>query len=191
MFKDNSQKVIVEKNGKTKIFEVNRNFFSFLLALSAKSGKNIDYPKALQYPLCAVPLSLSNADGSKRSTVKSKLNDVLMEYVTRIENTEFPGKEDVRMYIVDLMALIYTMTIIQETYEEFTIQLFKMIPSGYGRVDIVVDSYIENSIKEAEHAKRGISKKVIIKSSTSKVPRNFKAFLQYSENNILLIELIK
>ena len=93
-----------------------------------------------------------------------------MEYVTRIENAEFPRKEDVSMYIVDLMALIHTMTKIQETYEEFTIQLFKMIPSGYGRVDIVVDSYIENSIKEAERAKRGISKKVIIKSSTSKVP---------------------
>ena len=65
LFNNTAQKVIVEKNGKTKIIEVNRNFFSFLLAQSAKSCKNIDYPKALQYPLCAFPVSLSNADGSK------------------------------------------------------------------------------------------------------------------------------
>ena len=67
------------------------------------------------------------------------------------------------------MVLIHTMTNILETYKEFTIQLFKMIPSGYARVDIVVDSYIEISIKEAERSKRGISKKVIIKSLPSKV----------------------
>ena len=51
------------------------------------------------------------------------------------------------------MALIQTMTKIPATYEELTIHLLKMIPSGYRRVDIVADSYIENSIKKAEYAK--------------------------------------
>ena len=44
------QKVRVEKNGKSKTIEVNRDILSFLLALSANSGKSIDYEKALQYP---------------------------------------------------------------------------------------------------------------------------------------------
>ena len=39
-----------------------------------------------------------------------------------------------------------------------------MIPSGYRRVDIVVDSYIENSIKEAKRTRRGTAQKVIIQS---------------------------
>ena len=73
LFKDTAQKVIVEKNGKTKIIEVNRNFFSFLLALCAKSSKNIDYPKALQYILCVFPVSLSNADGSKMIISEKKI----------------------------------------------------------------------------------------------------------------------
>ena len=183
------QKVIVKKNGKSKTIEVNRDILSFLLALSANSGKNIDYEKALQYPLCAVPLSLSNADGSRRSTTKSKLNDILMKRAKT--NAELPGKADVSVLIVDLMALIQTMTKIPATYEEFTIHLFKMIPSGYRRVDIVADSYIENSIKEAERTKRGTSQKVIIQSSKSKVPRQFHSFLQNSENKTRLISLIK
>ena len=73
------QKVTVENNGKSKTIEVNRDILSFLLALSANSVKSIDYEKALQYPLCVVPLRLSNADGSRRSTTKSKLNDILMK----------------------------------------------------------------------------------------------------------------
>ena len=56
VFHGKARKVKVEKNGKTKIFEVNRNFLSFLLALSAKCGKNIDFQRALKYPLCAIPL---------------------------------------------------------------------------------------------------------------------------------------
>ena len=82
-------------NDKTKILEVNRNFLSFLLALSAKSGKSIDYQKVLQYPLYAVPLSLSDADGSRQSTMKSKLNDVLIENSKSFKNAELPGKTDV------------------------------------------------------------------------------------------------
>ena len=146
VFHGTAWKVKVEKNGKTKILEVNRNFLSFLLALSAKYGENIDFQKALKYPLCAVPLSLSDADGSRSSTMKSKLNEVLMENSKQFQNAELPSKANVSVYIVDLMALVRTMTKTPETYEELAqlIQLFSMIRSGYRRVDIVVDSYIEN-----------------------------------------------
>ena len=83
------------------------------------------------------------------------------------------------------------MTKIPATNEELTIHLLKMIPSGYRWVDIVADSYFENSIKEAECAKRGKSQKVIIPSSKSKTPQQFHTFLQNSENNTHLISLIK
>ena len=145
-----ARKVKVEKNGKTKILEVNRNFLRFLLALSAKYGKKIDFQRALQYPPCVVPFSLSDADGSSRSTVKSKFNDVLMENSKQFQNAELPSKADVSVHIIDLMVFVHTMTKILKTYEELAIQLFNTIPSGYQRVDIVMDSYIENSIKEAE-----------------------------------------
>ena len=191
VFHGKARKVKVEKNGKTKILEVNRNFLSFLLALSAKYGKNIDFQRAPKYPLCAVPLSLRDADGSRRSTMKSKLNEVLMENSKQFQNEELPSKANVSVYIVDLMALARTMTKIPETYEELAIQLFNMILSGYRRVDIVVDSYIENSIKETERTGRGTAQKGIIQSMKSKVPRNFNAFLCNSENETRLISLIR
>ena len=80
-----------------------------------------------------------------------KLNEVLMENSKQFQNAELPSKASVSVYIVDLEALVRTMTKIPEIYEELAkIQLFNMIPSGYRRVDIIVDPYIENSIKEAE-----------------------------------------
>ena len=85
--------------------------------------------------------------------MKSKLNELLMENSKQFQNVELPSKANVSVYIVDLMALVRTMTKIPETYEELAVQLFNMIPSGYQRVDIVVDSYIENSIKEAERTR--------------------------------------
>ena len=99
VFHGTARKVKVEKNGKTKILEVNRNFLSFLLAFSAKYGKNIDFQRALKYPLCAVPLSLSDADGSRRSTMKSKLNEVLMENSKQFQNAALPSKANVSVYI--------------------------------------------------------------------------------------------
>ena len=185
-----SPEVTVEKNGKTKILEVNRNFFSFLLALSAKYGKNIDFQRVLKYPLCAVPLSLSDIDGSRRSTMKNKLNEVLMENSKQFQNTELPSKANVSVYIVDLMALVRTMTKIPETYEELAVQLFNMILSGYRWVDTVVDSYIENSTKEAERTRWETTQNFIVQSMKSKVLINFNAFLCNSENKTHLISLI-
>ena len=124
VFHGTARKVKVEKNGKTKILEVNRNFLSFLLALSAKYGKNIDFQRALKYPLCAVPLSLSDVDGS------SKLNEVLMGNSKQFQNAELPSKANVSVYIVDLMALVRTMTKNPETYEELAVPLFNMIPKS-------------------------------------------------------------
>ena len=110
--------------------------------------------------------------------MKSKFNEVLMENSKQFQNAELPSKANIIVYIVDLMALVRTMTKIPETYEELAIQLFNMIPSGYRRVDTVVDSHIENSIKEAKRTttRRGTAQKVIIQSMKSKVPRNFNAF---------------
>ena len=76
--------------------------------------------------------------------MKNKLNEVLIENSKQFQNTELPSKANVSVYIVDLMALVRTMTKIPETYEELAVQLFNMILSGYRWVDIVVDSDIEN-----------------------------------------------
>ncbi|MEM7298253.1 MAG: hypothetical protein AAF391_08310 [Bacteroidota bacterium] len=69
-FQTNSFK---QSKAKNKSTEVNRDILSMLLSLSVRKQKVIDFQTALSYPLSQVPLSLCNADGSMRKTVKSKL----------------------------------------------------------------------------------------------------------------------
>ena len=190
LFKDCGKNVVVKKDGKLKSIEVNRNIIGNLLALSAKTGQLIDFNKALEFPLCPIDLNLSNPDGSRRSTQKSKLTEIIIRESTLIDNAEFPQKSEVIAYIVDLMALVRTITNIPGTYEELTFQLIRLLPTGHKRVDIVADTYREVSIKNPKRRKRGCADKVLIRSAKLKVPRNFSEFLQNRENKTRLIDLI-
>ena len=61
-----------------KSIEVNRDILGRLLSISSKESKTIDFVKALHYPLCEVPLSLVNADGTTRKTNKTKLANIII-----------------------------------------------------------------------------------------------------------------
>ena len=79
VFKDLAQKVTVTVKNVQKEIEINRNILGTLLAQSIKYSKVIDFKKALQYPLTPLPLSIANADGSRRMTYKSKLINEILE----------------------------------------------------------------------------------------------------------------
>ena len=89
------------------------------------------------------------------------------------------------------MALIRTLPRTSDTYSELTQQVVQTLPVGHPRVDIVADTYRNDSIKNSERIKRGHSAKVLIKSAESKVPRNFSDFLKNGENKSRMIEVIK
>ena len=74
------------------------------------------------------------------------------------------------------------MTELPQTYYEFTWKFLGSLPKGYKRVDLVADTYREISIKNGERQKRGTSAHLIIHSSQSKLPREFKNFLKNGEN---------
>ena len=52
-------------------------------------------------------------------------------------------------------------------------------------------NYQEVSLKDPDREKRGVSQKVLIRSSQSRIPRNFSHFLKNGDNEKRLIELIK
>ena len=58
------------------------------------------------------------------------------------------------------------------------------------QLDIVTDSYQSNFIKMPERQTRGLSSKIRIKSSKSRVPGNFAKFLLNGENKERLVEII-
>ena len=112
-----------------------------------------------------------------------------MKEIDRTETLDV--KKELTAYIVDFMALIRTITKIPDTFQRLAWKMVSYIPKGYGRIDFVADCYFENSIKASEQLKRGISTKVIVKSSKSKIPRDFSSsFLLCGENKTRLKELI-
>ena len=93
---------------KRKLPEVNRSILSALNSYSIKSAVVLDFWQLLQYPLCPVPLSIYNSDGTRRRTNKSKLKELLLIGAGSLNKSvlaSFP--KDV--LLVDLIALINTM----------------------------------------------------------------------------------
>ncbi len=194
MFSSSSKKVTIEENKKVKCVEVNWDILGTLLSFSAKSEQAIDFAKALEYPLCPVPLSLASPDGSRRVTSKSKLFEVISKKVkcpVSHPRESQPPKEIVWAFIVNMMACLRGITQIPETYEDLTWKFLQQLPSGYSRVDIGADTYQEVSLRSAERNARGISSKVIIPLNKSKVPRNFNDFLKNDDNKQRLICLMQ
>ena len=76
----------------------------------------IDFQKVLKYHFCPVPLSICNADGTHRTTIKSKPNQIIF---SGIEGTSVLGSSsDQRknILLVDTMALMNTIIKVRTTY---------------------------------------------------------------------------
>ena len=127
-----------------------------------ETAKAIIFVNARKYPLSPIPLSIRNADGTKRKTNKSTLQKIILKHSSNNVVPEIIRENTA--YIVDLMATIRTMTEIPETFEGLAWQLIKLLPSCYKRVDIVADTYQENSIKSMERKDRGDASKILVKS---------------------------
>ena len=69
-------------------------------------GKTDRFPKGSIIPSMLSPLSLANPDGSRRTTQKGKLSDVIYENSVVLECGDLPPKTGVITYLVDLMTLV-------------------------------------------------------------------------------------
>ena len=120
-FKDTLKSVVVKKDNQSMTLQVNRNIIGALLSYSAKSGRAIDFERALKFPLSAVPLSIANGDGSRRESSKIKLMDVIN--LKGNENFTQAPNENVSDCVIDFIALVRTLTVIQKTFESPTLWL--------------------------------------------------------------------
>ena len=141
-----------------------------------------------KYPLNPIPLSLANADGTRRETTKSVISKIIREFLP--SNNYSPTVQEKGTYIIDFIAQLRTMRNISETCEQLSWNFVKMVPHEYSRVDLVADTCMKNSIKSSERLKRGVSAKIIITSSKSKIPRDFQMFMMNGENNSRLIQIV-
>ena len=187
-FKSTSKKILIKKNNRERTVEVNRNVLGFLVRLSLCSGQPLDFENALRYPLLPIPLSIAATDGERRKATKSKLMDVILK---KKRNSSKPLKSAIAIrkqkpsaLVVDLIAVIRTMTELPQTYFEFTWKFLGSLLKGYKRVDLVSDTYREISIKNGERQKRRTSARLMIHSPQCKLPREFKNFLNNGETKL-------
>ena len=78
--------LITKKDGSAKVEEVSRNILEIMNSYSLKTGKPLDFQKARPFALFPVNLSISIPDGSRRHIAKSKLNDILLQYLENLTN---------------------------------------------------------------------------------------------------------
>ena len=106
------------------------------------------------------------------------------------------------MYRANLIASIPTLQENPDTFQEPSFKIVTIIPFGFKRytllrtvithtrLDIVSDSYQPSLIKISERHRNGLSSKIYIKSSKSRVPRNFGNFLLNGQKEQRMVEII-
>ena len=188
-FKSSKVKCVVKKNGVQGTVEVNRNILGALNSFSLKTNIAVDYKKALKYPLSPCPLSISHADGRKRSNQKSDLKDILLNSSDELPLDRIKGIGSAAV-IVDMMGVMNILTQIPDTYEELAERFVEMLPRGYERIDVVADKY--TSVKLHKHGVPGDQfDKILIPSLHSRVHPEFKTtVMKNRENKARLIQLI-
>ena len=88
LFKNTEKKVLIHRQQRQTVIEMNMNILGTLLAYSAKRERAIDFKNALTYPLGPIPLALAHPDGSRRTTTKSQLMDEILTYCNDILKPE-------------------------------------------------------------------------------------------------------
>ena len=157
LFSDSS-KPKKKKDVKSQVVEANRNVLAKLLTLAANAQEPIDFGNALEYSLYYVPLSLAYPDGSKRSTQKSKLMEVILK-----DRIDSPDTKEASTLIIDMIAHYRVVSKdLPETFEKWILRFLKSVPKGYDRINIFPDTYRDFSIKAGERMKRGSSAKISV-----------------------------
>ena len=177
-----------KKGGKDITIKASRNVFIQLTILA--SDHNYSLEKMLEYPLSPIPWSLATADGMTTSTDKAQLMHFLEKDC--IVTPGMLSRTKCSTRVIDGMALLRQQKSIPKTFREFAEQLFdQLYLQKYDRVDFITDTYgKEDSIKELERIKRGISNQYLVGGPSTTVPREYQQFLTNPKNKEQLISLL-
>ena len=192
-FSSMTKKVKVKsKNGAEAMLKSNRDLFARMLLL-AKS-RNIDVKEVLSFPLAPFPLSLATEMGTLHKTQKCKL---LMLIEDSMENATLSSVPEGNALILDGMAIIQSMKKLPSSFGELADQLLRMVINlGLHhkslRVDFVIDTYPDTSIKNLERSARASDGVAIITvyGAEQKLPTQWIKFLKHGKNKEALVQFL-
>lgn len=164
---------------KTVEVRAERNLLGSLLGslLMLSQHHNISLEQLFEFSLGPIPWSLASADDGLVKTDKAQLMHAV-EAIT--ENSDNVTLEKT-VNIMDGNALMQSLTHLPQTFEDLAMSIFTCLPKS-DTVHFVTDTYLENSIKQLERARRGSASAYIIGGRKTKLPHDFKTFLHNSEN---------
>ncbi|GFR82523.1 hypothetical protein ElyMa_004100400 [Elysia marginata] len=154
------------------------NMFGQLLIVS--QTHYIDLAKVMTYPLNLFPWSSATSDGSLMKTNKAVLLNKLEEAEIAL-TSRHPEISDI--HVIDGNALLQSLIGLPDTFGELALKVFTCLPSA-SVVHFVTDRYDDLSIKDIERVRRGQDdcNTHTIRGPSTKIPRNWKAFLINTAN---------
>ena len=187
---------VMHKRGETgKCVRPDRDIFRCII-VSIESGRDVNIDDLLQKELCVVRLSLATTDFALKSTNKAELASILGEGA-RV--SELDVSNLLTCTIVDGMALVRAMGKPQgiSTFGDYVDEFIKRIKWNLKqtttRVDITFDQYFENSIKDGTRSRQSSTLhkvRTIIGSRNTKLPTNWKNFIEMNENKANLANFL-
>ena len=106
-----------------------------------------------------------------------------------LETDDRESVPDSCVYIVDGNAMLHSMVNLPLTFGLLALTLLSYLPKS-ATVHFVTDPYHKDSIKESERQRCGSAPAFLIGGPSTRLPRNFAAFLQNSNNKQQLLKFI-
>lgn len=177
-------KVVVKKSKETvTMVKAERDIFRRLLVVK-DSGRDVDLATILEHELSPVPLALAGTNQQLKPTTKAELADILVEQTDIMQI--LPNFEGRTCLLVDGPALIQAIgkpdnvVTFGDLAQIFIQNILSKFRSGYTRIDVLFDRYLDTSIKDGTRNTRRGSCQTIkrrIDSVTVKVPQSWKKFI--------------
>lgn len=175
----------MKSSGRMIILKADRSLFGRIIVMA--QGRSLKMENILSHPLGPLPWALSISDGLLRKTNKASLATSLQKGVAVAE--EYLGNY---ASIVDGMNLVQRVKGDQATFGDIasSILLMAIREGSQGkRIDVVFDTYQENSIKNSE--RRGEETGHQLQSITSaQIVRQWRTFLSRIVNKTSLITFL-
>jgi hypothetical protein len=177
----------VKSSGRVIILKADRSLFGRIIVMA--QGRSLQMEDILSHPLGPLPWSLSTPDGLLRKTNKATLATTLQKNVTVAE--QLPGNS---ASVISGMNLVQRVKGDQATFGDVAKTVLSMAlreGSQSNRVDVVFDTYQENSIKNSERSVRGEETGHQLQGITAtQIVRQWRSFLTRVNNKTSLITFI-
>ena len=177
----------VISSGRAIISKADRSLFGRIIMMA--QARSLLMEDILSHPLGPLPRALSTPEGLLRRTNKASLATTLQSNVTAVE--QLPEN---CASVVDGMGLVQRVKGDQAAFGDIATTVFSMALNEGGksnRIDVVFDTYRENSIKNSERLLRGEESGHQLQAITgTQIFRQWRSFLTRVKNKNNLGSLI-